>query len=452
MTAPRPDVDRSRAASRTGRLDTVIIGAGVAGLTAARTLAEQGREVVVVEARDRIGGRTWTESALGPAVDLGAVWIHQQDGNPLHALADRAGATRRVTHYDRIVRHAPDGHRYRGNEADAFDEIAAQLDAAITRWRRARLGDRSLGEALERSALLAGSRRAGRSAPASPHRQERDLQVRYVCNTRIEHEYAADVSALSLRWFDAADSYAGDDVSFHDGYHTIVTHLAAGLDIRTGQAVQEVRVGPDGVELRTAHGVLHAERVVVTVPLGVLKAGAIRFDPALPSRTQRAIERVGFGVLDKLALRFDRRFWDPEAHLLGVVSPRVGAWSEWFDLHGLTGEPILVGYNAGSVAGRFAARTDAQVVASALATLEHAYPGRVGRPTGWLRTNWGRDPFSLGSYSSLPARCHPRERDHLAAPVGDRLFFAGEHTDRAHPSTVHGAYRSGLRAAGQVAD
>lgn len=463
-TSPRTDVGRLGGHRR----DVVVIGAGAAGLAAARTLADHGRDVLVLEGRDRIGGRAWTSTALGPAVDLGGAWIHQQDGNPLTALADRAGVERLVTDYASIARFAPDGRRYVGAAARALDALGPQLDAAIERWRRFPGPDRSLGAALDASRPERGPRPASEAAarwraaaptmtagaptstsapPATTAPTERALQVRYLATTRIEHEYGADLADLSLRHFDAGASFGGADVLLRSGYASLLGPLADDLDVRTGQRVRAVRRTSDAVEIHTDTEVVRAAQVVVTVPLGVLKAGGIVFDPPLPARHRRAIARLGFGVLDKLILRFPQAFWDQDVAMLGYVNPRVGAWSEWFDLQALTGEPLLAGYNAGSVAAGFGRWSDARVLASARATLERLYPGAVPAPTGWLRTNWSQDPWSGGSYSSVPAGAHPRMRDHLAAPIDGRLVLAGEHTSRAHPSTVHGAYLSGCRAA-----
>lgn len=394
--------------------DVAVIGAGMAGLAAARTLTDRGLEVVVLEGRDRIGGRTWTSRGLGPAVDLGGAWIHGEDGNPLTSLADHVSASRRVTDYGRIAHHLPDGRRTTERQDRAIADLTDHLHAALLRWRRTARPNRSVEQAVH------GSLRASRPSP------ERKAQVEFVLNTRYEHEYAADVADLSLRWFDAAEEYDGHDVLLHDGFGSLVTHLGADLNIWTGRRVRAVRVRRPDVEIQTVLGPVHAGQVLVAVPLGVLQARTIHFDPPLPGRMQGALRRVGFGILDKLVLRFPRVFWDRDAHRLGYVAARKGEWCEWYDLSAMTGEPILVGFNAGHFAHQVGSWTETRTVSSAMATLTRMHSGAIPAPTGWLRTRWGQDPYSRGSYSSLAPGSHPRDRDRLAAPVGGRLSFAGE--------------------------
>jgi monoamine oxidase len=425
-------------ASDSRRADVLVLGAGMAGLSAARELTRRGTRVIVLEARERIGGRTWTDDSLGLPLDLGASWIHGTRGNPLTKLADEVGAKRVRTDYNNITRYASDGRELSAREDAEIDEIFETLAQLIAEWQEEFDDDTSLHAAIQ--AYLEAE-----DLPTETLRQ-----AWYAVNTAIEHEYAADAADLSLYWFDNADDYGGDEVILPGGYGQLVSHLADGLDIRLGHIVRSVESDASGVRIQTDQGQFEADKAVVAVPLGVLKGQDISFNPPLPAEKRRAMARMGFGVLNKVYLQFDEVFWEADAHLLGYVSERKGEWCEWLNLAPLVGAPVLLGFNAGRFGLEIESWSDEQVLAAALSVLRRIYGPDVPQPRGWLVTRWGRDPFARGSYSSLMPGASPDDYDTLAAPVGKTLFFAGEHTHREHPSTVHGAYLSGLRAAGEA--
>jgi monoamine oxidase len=201
----------------------------------------------------------------------------------------------------------------------------------------------------------------------------------------------------------------------------------------------------------TSQGELAAPKVVVTIPLGVLQAGGIVFEPALSAAKQHALERLGMGVLDKCYLRFAAPFWrDDDTDWIGRVSETPGEWAEYLNLQRALGQPILLAFHAADQARALERLDDAQTVDAALAALRTCYGGRVSAPTGHLVTRWAADPFARGSYSFIRPGGSPRDREALAAPIGATVFFAGEATETAHPATVRGAYESGLRVAAQV--
>ena len=242
----------------------------------------------------------------------------------------------------------------------------------------------------------------------------------------------------------------GGDALFPGGYRQIVDVLAAGLDIRTGAAVARVDYGGPGVVLTTAAGEsMEAASVVVTVPLGVLKKGAVTFTPALPPETQVAIDSLGMGVLNKTCLLFDELFWPPDVELIGHVGTRPGQWAETVSLYPYTGQPVLMMFNAGAYGARMEAMADAEVVGAALAALRDMY-GSVPPPKDVLVTRWRSDPWSYGSYSYVPAGSSFGHHAELSRPVENRVLFAGEATHPDYPATVHGAFLSGVRAARRI--
>ena len=189
---------------------------------------------------------------------------------------------------------------------------------------------------------------------------------------------------------------------------------------------------------------------MVTVPLGVLKKGAIVFTPALPPAKQRAIDDLGMGVLNKTCLLFDDIFWPPDVDLIGYVGARPGRWAETVSLYPYTRQPILMMFNAGAYAVRTEAMADAEIVSEALAALVDIY-GSVPPPKDALVTRWRSDPWSYGSYSYVPVGSSFAQYAELAAPIDGRVFLAGEATHEEYPATVHGAFLSGVRAARRIA-
>lgn len=402
----------------------VVIGAGFAGLAAARRLADAGLRVTVLEARDRIGGRTRTDSSLGAPIDIGASWIHGAQGNPLTALADDVGAKTVETDFDDFALF--DGHE----EVDP--NATARL---LNEWGRIDIGLDGLSSDADDSASVAD----GLTEVADMD----DPLTSWLVASQITGEYAADPNHLSLRWFGSEGEMDGPDVLLPGGYTQLSQHLARGLEIRQNTTVQRITYDDTRVQIETSAGPVTADRVVVTVPLGVLKADAIAFDPPLPQRKRDAIARLGFGLLNKVVLAFDEPFWPQSRPMIGLV----GGDQPVSDLvNGLlvSDTPILIGLRSGEAAWSREALSDRDAVAQVVAALG------APQPTGAIVTRWGTDPYSLGSYSFIAVGASPDDMKVLGEPVGERLLFAGEATNPEFFGTVHGAYLSGIREAERI--
>ena len=269
----------------------------------------------------------------------------------------------------------------------------------------------------------------------------------------IEAESADLAERQSLRWMWNELEYEGNyfgDVP-EGGYRRLVTAMAAGVDVRLGVPVTEVAVAADGVRVRAADGSSEeGSHAVVTVPLGVLKRGALRFSPGLPPDRLAAIERLGFGRFEKVALRFEEPFWRAAGFPHLVIFPRdPGEWIVWvMGLDAFGAGPVLVFFVFHSDAGRImgTGRGDG-AVRWALDLLGEAIGAPCPEPVEVAVTSWGTDPYTAGAYTHIPPEARPADADLLGEPVGGRLLFAGEHTQSARLAYADGAMTSGIREA-----
>ncbi|QIS04667.1 FAD-dependent oxidoreductase [Nocardia brasiliensis] len=437
-----------------GRPSSVlIVGAGIAGLAAAQALRKLGHPVTVLEARARIGGRIWTDA---DGVDLGAHWIHGTEGNPLTELVEEleipysyvggdssyTGGFDSLTLFgpDRLIAPAPTKNR----TLELADKVLHEIEQRAEIARRRGLPDMPLAVVVDQ--ILA----------EASYGHDDEQAIRYHLNVILREDVAEDPGKLSFKfWEDGYRLYGYGDSVLHGGYQAVVDALADGLDIERETVVRRVDLG-DGagpVRVLTDRGRREADKVLVTVPLGVLKANEIEFVPALPENKRRAIDALGFGTLNKIALHYDERFWPAEQYVFGYLCRETDSYptvviSMWKS----HGTPILVLLLGASLGRAMESWSDARVEDYANTVVRDIFGADTPAPKHISRTAWASDPFAHGSYACIGVGASPRDLDTLAEPVGGRLFFAGEATNSFHWGCVHSAYESGLREAARIAD
>jgi monoamine oxidase len=441
---PTSGADTRTDGVRVDRFDTIVVGAGVAGLTVARLLRRAGQRVVVLEARDRVGGRVWTVRADGVSTDLGASWIHGIDNSPVAAAA-RAFAMPMteltVGGYQAdsrpIAYYGPDGSRLSEAATRQFVDDIRTVDRALPGAIEASRPDASYSDAAEQ--VL-------RSLDWDAARVER---VREFMRHRSEEQYGAWAGDLAAHGLDD-DAIEGDEVVFAGGYDRLAERLAAGVDVRLQHVVSHVRWAEGGVSVSGGHGTLTADAAVVTVPVGVLRGDDLVIEPALPAPVAGALSRLEMNAFEKVFLRFPTRFWDDDVYAIRQQGPCGRWWHSWYDLTSLHGAPTLLTFAAGPAARAIRDWDDAQVTESVLAQLRRLYGDRVVAPTDVHVTHWQDDPYVRGSYAYMTLGSTTSDHDDLATPIGGVLHLAGEATWTDDPATVTAALCSGHRAAQNV--
>ncbi len=405
-------------------VDVIIIGAGAAGICAAHELRAAGRKAILLEARQRVGGRAFTDASLGPAYDAGAMFIHWAERNPWVQIARDLGVETPGERWGggfQVFANGlpmPDAERLR--RRGAFGQIDRRLETVDLASR-----DLSIAELL------------GDLGPG----------LAPVATSGLLLSIGEEADRISAR--DYQRLWAGDDLVVPSGYGNLVRRHAEGLDIRLGEPVSAIRWDGPGVAVTSASGTLRANACIVTVPVGVLAAGAIRFTPELPARTRDALGGIGMGALTKIALKVegDRFGVTPGASFLEAGSPRAMMNFDMFP----DNRDIVIGYCGGdyardlSRAGTEAARAEmTDLLAKMVGGDVRKAVGAVSFPAWWT------DPFSRGSYSVCRPG-HEAARDQLAEPIGGRIWLAGEATAGGGAMTVGGAALAGRAAAAAVA-
>lgn len=412
----------------------VVVGAGAAGLACAAALVAAGHTVIVLEARDRIGGRTWTADVDGAAMDMGGAWIHGHQNNPTTVLADHFGLTHAEHVYGEYVTMDVGGTE----PLTAADSRAANTRADAFWSATGGMGeDRSLLEAMiSFFGPFAGLDRADRLAWSTVVWQIEDG--------------GGPVARASVKgWNQWGGGYSGKEHIIEGGYVKLVDALATGLDIRLSEPVSRIEHGDASVTVHAASGPIVASHVVVTVPLGVLKAGSIVFEPSLPADKLASMDVLEMGNLEKVVLRYDEVWWEGiEGGGGALVGTEMRGMDEIYDWSEHAGVPTLaVLYYGGYARQAEEVLTDEELVQAALDGVAVLLGREVPTPTSTAITRWWSDPYAVGSYSFMAVGATPSDFDVLSEPVGERLLFAGEATHSTEFQNVHGAILTGLREA-----
>lgn len=405
--------------------DVVVIGAGAAGLAAGERLLASGRRFAVLEARQRPGGRAWTDFSIfgGIPFDRGCHWIHSASRNPFLDIARRLG------------HHVEPGKTRRSRQI-YLGTTAADAETARAAW-----------DAVE--AAFAAAEAAGNAG--------RDVAASEVCDT------AGPWWQLARHWMTLLSSLPPEEIStldlsrYHDthenwpvagGYGALVVRAAAAVPVHLGTVVTGIDYSRSPIRVTTERGTLTAGAVIITASTNVLSSGAIRFSPGLPPAHGEALAACPVGVAEKVAFLLDRPLEGiaPTSYV-DTLDPGNRERSPINFTLNPFGHPMAVGQLAGENARVLEAEGESSMIAFGLAALKEAFGSDIARRIKVATaTHWVSDPFVRGGYScALPGQADLRRL--LREPIGDRVFLAGEAVSDHAFSTAHGARQSGLAAA-----
>jgi monoamine oxidase len=412
-------------ASSTPWVDVVIVGAGAAGIAAARRITAAGRRFALLEATDRIGGRCITDTrTFGVPYDRGAHWLHMPDINPVAKLAGAA----RLDVYP-----APPGQKLRIGRRFAREGEMEDFLSALVRANRA------IGEAAR-----------GKNDVSCAQALPKDLidlrpTVEFVlgpfgCSKDLNEISAVDFSKSAER----------DVGAFcRQGLGTLLTKLGEGLPVQLGTAVTAINWSPRGMlEVVTTRGRFNASAVIITASTGVLNAGKIKFDPPLPKRHLDAIAKLPLGSYDHIALELEGNplgLQSDDLMFEKATSNRTAAL-----LANVSGRPLCLVQVGGRFGASLAAQGEAAMVAFAVDWLGDLYGADIKKAVRRKHaTNWAKEPWALGAFSAAQVGSQPSRRT-LMEPLATRVYFAGEAVHETLWGTVGGAWESGERAADTV--
>lgn len=407
----------------------VIIGAGMAGLAAARYLKARNVDAIVLESQAQVGGRIKTDYTGPIPFDAGASWIHGPNGNPITGLANSGNASTFLTSDDSVAVFDIDGSQYADTVlGSAETELESILDNLSG----------GLNESLEDVFFAANPQ------------YRNDRLWTYQLSAYLEFDTGGDISKLSSLDFYDDEAFSGEDLIITNGFDKVTSAMQTDLDIRLNTRVQGINSAGATTSITTDQGSFEADFVIITIPLGVLKTNQVTFTPALPSSKSEAISAVQMGNVNKALCIWDSPFWDTSSQYIGFTPETKGKFNYFLNTRTFSDTNGLMTFAFGDYATQSEQLSDQQVIDEIMSHLKAIYGNDIPDPVSMQRTQWAADENSFGAYSFASNGTRSTSFDTLAEAVNNQLFFAGEHTSREYRGTVHGAFLSGEREAQKV--
>ncbi|CAF1195658.1 unnamed protein product [Adineta steineri] len=421
----------------------LIIGSGIAGLEAARLLQQNGVETIVLEARNRTGGRVWSiRSKNNLILDMGARYIHGQYGSiPSGLLTNPVWDLTRSANIS-ICFGEP--HDFLGTYPLHYSNILVQKwydEYMLFVREETRMSSSNISFA-DYVNLFAQKKKF--------NEKQRSTLYNFAYFTIADREGTELESISAKGYLDRSSVFYGEEPVICDiGFMAITDYLAKNLtNIRFGEIVTKIDYNKNLVKVSTKNGQIYqAEFVLITVPLGVLKSKQIEFNPQLPQWKLDAIDRIGFGYYEKIYLLWDQVWWNTTDYYFFQSASKSINLRYWITANKWNGKPGITCFFAGKAVSSLTWKQNKnETVKDILDTLQKMFPNiKITPPTEIYMSNWNEDPFSYGSYSYISVNQKYEDPFRLSEPINNRLLFAGEATNTDTYGYTHGALLSARR-------
>lgn len=419
----------------------IIVGAGMAGASAAYHLALAGFEVEVVEARNRIGGRVHSLARWNTHLEMGAHWIHRASPGAkyIYQLANSLEVKSRPTNLYNLQVYAADGAGIPLRKVARFyeREFEKQLMEII----------KTISESDQDISLQELVRRGF----AGKYLSEEKRDILNFITQGFENSLNTPLENASAKYHLSESILRTEENNYliTEGYDKLVQHLLQDIQVHLNSPVISLKEKPDRVQVMTSTTSYEADFVIITVPSSLLRQNKIDFQSPLPEWKRKAFTKIQTGLFNKVYLKFAEKFWDDDRELLFFQSELKNAFGLVLNYHHYTQHPIWVAMPV-SDAARWIESQPMEAIKSRWVQLLHkSFPNKNITIEEIVSSRWGTDSYALGAYSYAPVGCTKLDFEQLAKPVG-KIHFAGEATVAEANATVHGAYLSGLREAQRI--
>ena len=419
----------------------LVIGAGISGLAAAKNLNDSGYDVTILEAKDRIGGRLYTDRSLGVPLEVGANWIHDNnpETNPIMKIKKELGLK---AHKCSVAGPAVSFEvlNKEGNKIEISGKDLEKIEfrigifAYLAKYLRPSTNISEIFTFVKKLGLLSFIKE----------------EALFVLIQKIALEQAEDPENVSIEALFEQEGF-GDDEAVIGGFDQIAYYFEKELHnkIILNSPIEHINYEQDTIKVISGNEKYEANAVIVTASLGALKKEVIKFTPELPIEKKQSIKKLGWGTLNKVILKFENKFWSDTDFI--VIANKESNFHAWINEEPVCKEPVIVANISGKNAKKFENKTDEEVVQIALNELKAVYGNKVSELNSYYITKWSLDPYIYGSYSTNKAGENSQLlRKQLSTPVNSKLFFAGEATSVKVAGYLQMALQSGVREAENI--
>ncbi len=419
----------------------LVIGAGISGLAAAKNLNDSGYDVTILEAKDRIGGRLYTDRSLGVPLEVGANWIHDNNPktNPIMKIKEELGLKSHQCSlagsvaYFEVLDKEGNKIEISNNDLEKI-EFRIGIFAYLAKYLRPSTNLSELFTFVKKLGLLSFVKE----------------EALFVLIQKIALEQAEDPEKISIEALFEHEGFENDEAII-GGYDQIAYYFEKELHnkIILNSPIEHINYEQDTIKVFCDNEIYEANAVIVTASLGVLKKEVIKFTPELPIEKKQSIKKLGWGTLNKVMLKFAHKFWSDTDFI--VIANKESNFHAWINEEPVCKEPVIVATIAGKNAKKLENKTDEEVVLTALNELKAVYGSKVSELDSYYISKWSLEPYIYGSYSTNKAGENSQLlRKQLSTPVNSKLFFAGEATSVKVAGYLQMALQSGVREAENI--